>query len=126
MKKVIAHKMQCKKCGAYDVYSSTDSEDKEFSVCYHCGNTMLNKKFDAKEYLCQLMHEGIEDEEELAESLSETLGTEYGWLDFIDVELLAKLLVQNLYEEAKFIVWAEDEDAHEYERERQEAMMGVY
>lgn len=125
-KNVTINTRTCEHCGWREQTRISDSEEREFRVCHHCGKVSLINQFDAKECLVELIHEGITDKKALVEQLEYELDERYGKIDFVSSELLAKLLVRELYDEAIFTAEAENEETTEYCREREEAMMGVY
>lgn len=125
-KRIIINTHTCEHCGCFDQIRSSDSAERELRVCHCCGRISLVNQFDAKEFLVGLIHEDITRESVLTELLTEKLAEVYSNLDFLDVDHLAKLLMRELYDEATFIVRAEDDEAVEYCRERAEAMIGAY
>lgn len=120
------HVTTCPHCNHHDWAVTQDNAGKEFAVCYHCGAVEAKQKFDALRYLTNLMHDGVEKPDELVEVLNDKIGDVYYWLDGVDVELLAKMLMQTLYDEAKFTAMAENQEAYEMEAERREAIVGAY
>lgn len=125
-KNVTINACTCEHCGYVDQIRSADNAEREFRVCHHCGKISLVSQFDAKNCLVKLIHEDITDKEALAEQLEYELNERYGDIDFVSTDSLAKLFVRELYDEAMFIAEAEDQEATEFLRERQEAMLGVY
>lgn len=127
MNKVNARLTTCEHCSeerarAVSQYGNGD----EFAVCYECGKVVAKRTFDALDFIVSLMHEGITKETEIVECLIDKLSDEYYWLDSIEVETLAGLMVRGLYDKANFEYMAEAQDQAEEAREFREAMVGRY
>lgn len=118
MNKVITNHMgTCEHCGYAEQIRTEDSMNHEFDVCYHCGKITLRQRFDAKECLIECIRDGILDTKSLTDVLIDSMSDIYGSLELVDLETLAKLLVMDLYDEAKFTVQAEQQEADETYRE---------
>lgn len=117
--------VECPRC--HSINSLLTQEDcKEFKVCYHCGYVETDTKFDVTEFLVELAHNGINRDGEMAEVLTDEIHDRFDWLDFLDAELLAKMMVKSLAEAARFRAEAEDQEAAEFYHEKLEAAMGTY
>ncbi len=114
----------CNNCHNYGRITTLNKHDTELSVCYHCGNIIHKQAFDSRAYINDLVEDGIDDEWEIVNILTEKLCEVYECLDEIDVDALAGLLVKNLYDEIKFEVEAEAADNTERIHEREAARIG--
>lgn len=121
--------LPCRHCHTDNLYFTQDDSGCDFSVCHHCGYIEARRSFNALDYIVQLIHDDITKENEIVEILTDKLSDEYDWLEFLDVELMAKLLVKELYDEARLTAEAEDNEITDYLREvqnsRREMVLGV-
>lgn len=108
----------CKSCHKCEQIHSLTDDNSEMAVCYACGKVEFKNEFDALKFITELIEDGIEKEDEIAEVLTSKLSDHYGHLDFVDVESLAGLLVKSLYDEAVFRAEANKQAAEENEAER--------
>lgn len=127
MNKVNARLTTCEQCSkdrslAVSQYENGD----EFAVCYGCGKVIAKHRFDAQDYILDLMRDGITGESEIADNLANKLHDEYACLGGADVDSLAKLMTRELYDKAMFECQAEARDQEEESREFREAMAGRY
>lgn len=127
MNKVNARLTTCENCSEKRSLAVTQYENgEEFAVCYNCGKVEAKRKFEALDYIVGLMRDGITREAEVAECLTDKLSDEYYWMEDVDIEALAKLMTQELYDKALFEFQMEAEDQAEAEREFQEVKAGRY
>lgn len=117
--------VECPRCHSTNSLLTQD-DCKEFKVCYHCGYIEADTGFDVTEFLVELIHDGINRDREMAEVLTDEIRDRFDWLEFVDAELLAKMMVESLGDDARFRAEAEDEEAQEFYREKLEASMGMY
>lgn len=110
----IGHCDESHKCGAAH---TINERGEELTVCYDCGVFVFKQRFDTLRFLTDLVHDGIDDDESIQEQLEAALSEKYDWLDWCDLEILAKMLVQNLADQARFDASAEDDDAAETDRD---------
>lgn len=124
MTNVKVYQCECPKCHSTNSFIS-EKESEGFKVCYQCGHVELDTEFEVTDFLVDLVHYGINRDSEMEEVLTDKLAEEYSWLEFIDAELLAKLMVNNLADVARFRAEAEDQEAAEFYHEKLEAAIGV-
>ncbi len=127
MNKVNASLVTCEHCSKERAAAVTQYENgDEFTVCHCCGKVEAKRKFEALDYIVGLMRDGITSEAKIAECLTDKISEEYDWLDDVDIEQLAKLLVRELHDKAMFDYMAEAQDDAESAREFREARAGRY
>lgn len=127
MNKVInAYMGVCENCEHRNQTNSMYDDKPQVQVCYNCGQIKFSKQFNAREYIKELIEEGAEKLVEVEEVLTDRLSEVYDFLDFVDIELLGKMLAEELFDDVMQEVMEERAEANEYYFERQEAMMGAY
>lgn len=127
MSKVNASLVTCEHCSEERACAVTQYENgDEFTICHCCGKVEAKRKFEALDYIIGIMRDGVTSETEIAECLTYKISEEYDWLDGVDIELLAKNLVHELYDKATFDYIGEAQEATEDEREFRESKAGRY
>lgn len=127
MNKVInAYMATCDDCGQRNQATSMYDDKSRVQVCYSCGKINFSKEFNARDYIKEMIEEGAEKLVEVEEVLVDRLSEVYDFLDFVDIELLGKMLAAELFDDVMQEVMEERAEADEYYFERQEAMMGAY
>lgn len=116
----------CENCEHRDQANSIYDDKSHVQVCYSCGQIKFSKDFNARDYIKELIEEGAEKLVEVEEVLTDRLSEVYDFLDFVNVEQLAKMLAAELFDDVMQEVMEERAEANEYYFERQEAMMGAY
>lgn len=106
--------VHCDRCHTDGLYITQDDQGRELAICHHCGAVEARRNFNALDYIVGLIHDDITKEDDIAEILADKLGDEYYWLEFMDVELIAKLLVKEFYDEAMFQAKSEDTEVADY------------
>lgn len=117
MNKLNAYTGTCSKCHEHGAAHTINQCGEELSVCYKCGAVIFNQKFDTLRFLINLIHDGVTEDDALQEQLEIALGEKYSWLDWCDLEILAKMLTRNLADSARFEAEAEDNEITEYDRQ---------
>lgn len=105
--KINVEESTCKHCHKYGKITTIDSEANEFEVCYNCGQVALRQPFNARDFLLKIVRKYGDDRKFALEQLENALTEKYGWLSMPDIEMLASLMVQNLYDDVNFEILAE-------------------
>lgn len=104
----------CEKCHDCGVVCESSEDGLELVVCSQCGAVHLSQEFDTLRYLTDLVHDGIDTDEALQEQLEYVFNQRYGWLGWDEVETMAKMMIDNLADQARFDAEAEDIEARNY------------
>lgn len=127
MNRINARLMTCEHCRKERELAVTQHENgDEFAICYRCGSVTAKHHFDAREYILDLMRDGIKHESLIVDQLTDRLTEEYSWMEHEDLEPMAKLMVHELSPELQFECIAEAQDEAEAMREFSEARAGRY
>lgn len=127
MKRIInAYEGTCKNCHNYGKLATVNEDSTELSVCYRCGEIILKQTFDSRAYIKELLESGMDGADAVAEVLTDKLYETYDWMEDVDVEALAGLLVKSLYDDVAFEVKAEAQEATDFIREREALRIGAW
>ncbi len=108
----------CEKCHDCGAICKNDEEGLKLVVCSKCGAIHLSHEFDTLRYLTDQVHEGADTDEALQEQLEYVLNQRYSWLEWDDIEAMAKMMVDSLADQARFNAEAEDAEARNDYREQ--------
>lgn len=118
MKSLKNYTKTCEKCHDCGAVCKIEEDGLSLVVCGKCGAIHLSHEFDTLRYLTDQVHEGANTDEELQEQLEYVFNQRYSWLDWDDIETMAKMMVDNLADQARFDAEAEDAEARNDCREQ--------
>lgn len=113
---------RCQNCNEEATSNHMDQDGSVVTICSHCGAVRFQQDLDIRRFMIDAIHEGVEGKDAMLEVLLDHLEMKMSWMEVDDLDSLAKILVDEQYDNAVFDAMAEDQEATEICQEREQAL----